>query len=38
MQYIEPGGRRHHESEIGVLRSREEIEKLEEKIASIKSI
>ena len=38
LQYIEPGGRKHYESEIGVLRSREEIEELEGKIANIKSI
>jgi len=38
LHYIEPGGREHYESEIGVLRSREEIEKLEEKIAQIKAL
>ena len=36
LQYIEPGGRKHFETEIGVLRSREEIEELEEKIAKIR--
>lgn len=37
LQYIEPGGRKHFEMEIGVLRSHEEIEELEEKIAHITS-
>jgi hypothetical protein len=38
LQYIEPGGRRHFESEIGILRSQEEIGELEKKIASIKAM
>jgi len=37
LQYIEPGGRKHFEMEIGVLRSNEEIEELKEKIEDIKS-
>ena len=32
LQYIEPGGRRHYEVEIGVLASNEEIDALQEKI------
>ena len=36
LQYIEPGGRRHYEAEIGVLTSNEEILKIEERIAAIK--
>ena len=33
IRYIEPGGRRHYEVEIGVLTSNAEIDELEEKIA-----
>ena len=33
LQYIEPGGRRHYEVEIGVLTSNEEIDEFQEKIA-----
>ena len=35
LQYIEPGGRRHYEVEIGVLTSNAEIDELQEKIAKI---
>lgn len=34
LQFIEPGGRRHYEVEIGVLTSNAEIDALEEKIAA----
>ena len=33
LQYIEPGGRRHYEVEIGVLSSKAEIDELQEKIS-----
>ena len=34
LQFIEPGGRRHYEVEIGVLASNAEIDAFEEKIAA----
>lgn len=36
LQFIEPGGRRHYETEIGVLRSNREIEEMERKIEGIR--
>lgn len=35
LQYIEPGGRRHYESEISVLTSNEQIDELEQKIGLV---
>lgn len=37
LQYIEPGGRRHYEVEIGVLTSNEEIDSVAKKIAAIEA-
>ena len=37
LEFIEPGGRRHYEAEIGVLTSNAEIERLAEKIAATKT-
>jgi len=36
LQFIEPGGRRHYETEIGVLGSNREIEEIERKIEEIR--
>ena len=36
LQYIEPGGRRHYEVEIGVLSTNAEIDSFAEKIEAIK--